>query len=37
VDKTDLEIEAIEAKDLERGPKGQHSQKNACRAVLLAL
>jgi hypothetical protein len=23
--------------DLERGPKGQHSQKSACGAVLLAL
>ena len=23
--------------DLERGPKGQHSQRSACRAVLLAL
>ncbi len=23
--------------DLERGPKGQHSQKSACRAALLAL
>jgi hypothetical protein len=39
VDKTDLEIEAIEAKEMRSGarPKGQHSQRSACCAVLLAL